>query len=539
MKPLRISSSRARAWLTAGGPILALVLVCVGSATALLSSFAREQDEAFARHTAQLVRSASRAQVLAIENAALDYAVWDEAYQHTTLRWDAPWIDDNLYSNIVDGVLIVRSDGAVRHAWFAENSQSRAAGLTRAVAHAIQTDLNLGPLLVAPEKRQMTATTMAALDGELTLISAAPISPDTHGRNPARPVDYLVMVQSLSPQDLATMGVNLALPQLHFAAAARNGEQALPMRGAAGNVVGVLAWPRETPGQRAFAAKAGAIIVGLLMLGAAALALALWLVSRHMDADARLRVASEASRVKSEFIGAMSHELRTPLNAIIGYAGLIQEEASDLGVSGGAIHDDAERLMNSAQHLARLVNDVLDQSRIEAGKLKVVCESVSATAALIDLEEAVRPLADASGNQFTVEIADSVGEVHADPLRLSQCLLNLTSNALKFTRNGQVTVRVSRVLDHAQARIQFEVADTGIGMTRDEMKRLFQPFSQANSTVAVKFGGTGLGLSISRSLARAMGGDILVQSQPDVGSVFTLLLPAAPAPPVRLVASAA
>jgi signal transduction histidine kinase len=124
-----------------------------------------------------------------------------------------------------------------------------------------------------------------------------------------------------------------------------------------------------------------------------------------------------------------------------------------------------------------------------------------------------------------------VDDVHADPLRLNQCLLNLISNALKFTRDGKVTVRVSRVLDQAQSHVQFEVIDTGIGMTKDEVKRLFRPFAQANAAVAVKFGGTGLGLSISRSLARAMGGDILVQSQPGEGSVFTLLLPEhAPAP---------
>lgn len=298
--------------------------------------------------------------------------------------------------------------------------------------------------------------------------------------------------------------------------------------GESGNQTGLLIWRRQSPGATAFARNAVAIILVLCITGLMALLLAVRLVSSHMRSEARLSLAVEASRVKSEFISTMSHELRTPLNAIVGYAGLIQEEAGDLGTAGEAIEEDAGRVLSAAQHLSRLINDVLDQSRIDAGRLNVTCEPVEAAAATAEVEEALRPLAQASGNRFSVIVAADVGQALADPLRLHQCLVNLAANALKFTRDGDVVISVRRVFDHASERVSFEVSDTGIGISREELKLLFKPFSQANRAVTQKFGGTGLGLSISRKLARAMGGDIVVDSELGKGSVFTLLLPAAP-----------
>jgi signal transduction histidine kinase len=532
MKASGITSSSARAWFSAGAPILALVLLCMALGLTGLWAFARAQDTDFAEHARQLVQSAAHAQQEALENLTLDYANWNEAYEHTTLQWDEDWVASNYYSSIADAVMIVRSDGAVRHAWFAEGLEGEAAALSEALVAAVQRDLNLGALLSASGHDGMTASTTASLGADLVLISIAPISPEAQTvrttRDPDRPIDYVAILEHVTAEDLGMLGSRLHIDGLRFAQQTHSGEQGVAITGASGSQTGMLVWRRQSPGATAFARNAAAIVLVLCITGWISLLLAVRLVSSHMRSEARLGLAVEASRVKSEFISTMSHELRTPLNAIVGYAGLIQEEAGDLGMAGEAIEEDAGRVLSAAQHLSRLINDVLDQSRIDAGRLNVTCEPVEAAAATAEVEEALRPLAQASGNRFSVIVAADVGQALADPLRLHQCLVNLAANALKFTCKGEVVISVRRVLDHASERVSFEVSDTGIGISREELKLLFKPFSQANRAVTQKFGGTGLGLSISRKLARAMGGDILVDSELGRGSVFTLLLPAAP-----------
>jgi len=532
MKASSFTSSSARAWISAGAPILALVLLCMAFGLMGLWTFARTQDSEFAEHARQLVESAAHAQQDAVKNLALDYANWNEAYEHTTLRWDQDWVASNYYSSIADAVMVVRSDGTVRHAWVAEGLESEAAALTGAVVSAVQRDLNLGALLSAQGREGMTTSTTAAVGADLVLISIAPISPEAQtvrtARNPDRPIDYVAILEHVTRDDLGILGERLHIDGLRFGQLMQPGEQGVVVVGESGNQTSLLIWRRQSPGATAFARNAVAIILVLCITGLMALLLAVRLVSSHMRSEARLSLAVEASRVKSEFISTMSHELRTPLNAIVGYAGLIQEEAGDLGTAGEAIEEDAGRVLSAAQHLSRLINDVLDQSRIDAGRLNVTCEPVEAAAATAEVEEALRPLAQASGNRFSVIVAADVGQALADPLRLHQCLVNLAANALKFTRDGDVVISVRRVFDHASERVSFEVSDTGIGISREELKLLFKPFSQANRAVTQKFGGTGLGLSISRKLARAMGGDIVVDSELGKGSVFTLLLPAAP-----------
>ncbi|HYD86063.1 MAG TPA: ATP-binding protein [Vitreimonas sp.] len=523
-------SAGARAWFAAGAPTLALVVVCMAMALAMLWGSARERDQAFADTSSRLVESAWGARVNATAGLALDYAIWNDAYLATTVEWDGEWIDNNLYSNLVDAILVVRADGAVRHAWFADAVGAEAPAITAGVVEAVRRDLNLGALVSAPLKEDMKATTVLAVEGDPVLVAIAPLSPEEQTvrqvRDPDLQVDFLVAVDRVSSQELNESGASVEAVGLNYTVGGPSGgddQILMPLLDASGQNVGALAWTRQRPGSAAFAANAGLIVICLLLVGALALMLARKLVDDHVRAAAEISSAQEASRIKSEFIGAMSHELRTPLNAIIGYAELIKEEVEDKEAEAGVIAD-ADRILSAASHLARLISDVLDQSRIEAGKLNVVIEPVAVAGALEDLEELMRPLAQANANRLTISAEADAGLVMADPMRLQQCLINLTGNALKFTRGGDVAVRVRRLHDGSQ--LSFDVSDTGIGMDKRELERLFKPFAQANSGVSIKYGGTGLGLSITRSLARAMGGDVSVQSALGKGSVFSLRLPA-------------
>jgi signal transduction histidine kinase len=233
-----------------------------------------------------------------------------------------------------------------------------------------------------------------------------------------------------------------------------------------------------------------------------------------------------ANRHKSEFLAGMSHELRTPLNAIIGYSEMLQEEAQDLGQPG--LVPDLGKINVAGKHLLELINTVLDLSKIEAGKMDVYLERFAVPALIEEIGAVVRPLAGRRGNTLVISCAPEIGEMRADQTKVRQTLFNLLSNACKFTEGGTVSLAVRRQWSPARGadEIVFEVADTGIGMTEEQMGRLFQDFAQAEISTAKKYGGTGLGLALSRRLCRMMGGDIAVQSESGRGSTFTARLPA-------------
>jgi GAF domain-containing protein/CheY-like chemotaxis protein len=232
-----------------------------------------------------------------------------------------------------------------------------------------------------------------------------------------------------------------------------------------------------------------------------------------------------ASRHKSQFLANMSHELRTPLNAIIGVTEMLLEDAQ------AAAQPDQieahERILRAGRHLLALINDILDLSKIEAGKLELSLESVAVGPMIEDIVSTIRPLAHKNGNQVVAEYPADVGAIRADPTRLRQSLLNLASNASKFTERGMVRIEVQRTPDAGGREwVTMAVSDTGIGMTAEQMGRLFEDFSQADASTTRKYGGTGLGLAISRRLCRMMGGDITVTSVPGQGSTFAIRLPA-------------
>lgn len=233
--------------------------------------------------------------------------------------------------------------------------------------------------------------------------------------------------------------------------------------------------------------------------------------------------AMEATRTKSQFLANMSHELRTPLNAVIGIAEMLHEDAEADGLDD--LLEPLSRINAAGNHLLNLINEILDLSKIEAGKIEMISEDFGVSAMLDEVSTMVLPLAQKNSNTLTVDCADDVEQMHADPTRVRQIVFNLLSNACKFTEDGSVTLSVCREALGDEDKILFSVADTGIGMSAEQMARLFHEFTQADASTTRKYGGTGLGLTISRRLSRLMGGDIVVESELGVGTTFTAILP--------------
>ena len=234
--------------------------------------------------------------------------------------------------------------------------------------------------------------------------------------------------------------------------------------------------------------------------------------------------AESANRAKSVFLANMSHELRTPLSAVIGYSEMIEEEIEDLGQPG--LLGDVGRIKSNARHLLSLINDVLDLSKIEANRMDVFAEDVDVSGLVGEVASAVELLVEKRHNTFVLNAAPNLGSMHTDVVKLRQCLFNLLSNAAKFAENGRITLDVSRSTEAGGDWLAFKVSDTGIGMTHEQVQRLFERFSQADETTTRKFGGTGLGLAITRAFSRLMGGDITVTSVYGEGTTFSIRLPA-------------
>jgi signal transduction histidine kinase/CheY-like chemotaxis protein len=297
----------------------------------------------------------------------------------------------------------------------------------------------------------------------------------------------------------------------------------VPLLGPEG-LIGMLVIRRRAPGE--FSQHT----VELLQTFAAQSVLAIQNANLFTEVEEKSRQLELASQHKSQFVASMSHELRTPLNAIIGLTEMMVTNAPRFGTEKA--QEPLKRVHRAGAHLLGLINQVLDLSKIEAGKLELSPETVTLAPLLEDVVGTARQLAEQNKNRLVLEAAENLGRLTVDAMRLRQILLNLLSNACKFTKQGEVTLRVRRVVD-GQNWIEMAVADTGIGMTPEQQAKLFEEFSQADSSTARRYGGTGLGLAITRKLARMMGGDVTVTSESGKGSVFTLRLPASAELPVK------
>jgi signal transduction histidine kinase len=234
---------------------------------------------------------------------------------------------------------------------------------------------------------------------------------------------------------------------------------------------------------------------------------------------------AKANQIKTDFIANISHELRTPLTAIMGYCELVKEDVRAAGMDQS--ERDVRRIDAAAGQLLGLINEVLDMSKIESGQIDIVAAPCDVLTLVNEAVDNVTSLAAKNDDRITIEAAKGIGVAHTDGARLRQCLTNLLENACKFTRGGNVTVRASRFVRSGHDWLRLEVEDNGIGMTAPQMARLFEPFTQANPSIATQFGGAGLGLTITRRLLGLMGGSVSVESAPGAGAVFTILLPAA------------
>ncbi len=253
------------------------------------------------------------------------------------------------------------------------------------------------------------------------------------------------------------------------------------------------------------------------------------------DALVEAKEAAEAaSRAKSTFLANMSHELRTPLNAIIGYSEMLQEEAEDGGQEG--LVPDLQKIHGAGKHLLGLINDILDLSKIEAGKMDLFLETFDVNNVVTEVAGTVQPLVAKNDNTLEVNCSADLGSMHSDLTKVRQSLLNLLSNASKFTKEGKITLEAKRTELDGKSWVVLRVSDTGVGMTSAQIAKLFQAFTQADVSTTRKYGGTGLGLTITRRFCQMMGGDVTVASEPDKGTTFTITLPSEPIAPQREIA---
>ena len=521
---------RPQAFVSAGAPILGLVLLVIAGAFVVFINFAQQQDRGYVEHTRRLVANTLEGRLHALSDVTLDYANWTEAYNAISVRWNGSWVAGNFYSTVTDAMVIFRRDGSVRYVWKAPALDANATALAYQVVSAARNLPSLQTLPGAAHASGTVARTLTLLNGRLALMSVAAIAPENDAERLRRladaPVDYVAAIDILEPAQVAAIGSELELSG--FALTQRDDASAdvvsLPVRAANGALLGRLEWRDQRPGSAAFAGEIGPAVVGVALIGVLSIMLAIWLVQREVASIARAEAAQESSRLKSEFISNMSHELRTPLDAIMGYAELIQEETPK-GDLFASVRRDASRIGESAAELRRLIDDVLDHSRIDAGRLQLAPEPVNVSELFGEIRDALEPFARAHGNQLTFAYDGAHASMSCDHQRLRQCLINLVENSIKFTHNGEVSVSASRTLLGNVEHVVFEVKDNGLGVARAAAETLFDPFSQSRASGArPKRSGT-LSLSISRKLARAMGGDITFGGDPGGGACFMLWMP--------------
>ncbi len=518
-----------RAWLGVGAPIIALVAVIIGLAVVVFASFAHDQDRAFERSSATLVSNGLEGKARMMGAVGLDSANWDEAFDNISGHWNQEWIDNTIYSSVADALILFRQNGAVRYRWRDDARPEDADELARVVAQAGARLPNLRRLARTPTPQDTVAHTYARIGDSLAVIAVMPVTREDNAEriayNPLRGYDYLAVVKIIDTTGFVQAGRSMTLDDFHFTAPGvvpATDMISLPVMTPDGSSVGNLVWRNSRPGSTAFQGRIGPVIFVLLGIGALTLLLTRYLVFGQIRAMAGVETAIEASRVKSEFLAKVGHELRTPLNGIIGYAEIIQEETDS-----PTARSDAERIVSAARHLNVLLNDILDQSRLDSGRINVKREVLPVVGMIAEIHGLMRPSARTAGVTLVVQPSATAGYVVADHVRLRQCLLNLVGNAIKFAPRGNVSIKTRLEERDDQDVVVFDVSDDGIGIAAADREKLFKPFSQANAQIGEIYGGAGLGLSIARDLARAMGGDITFTSEFGQGATFSLSVPVA------------
>jgi signal transduction histidine kinase/FixJ family two-component response regulator len=509
------------------------------------SSVAREQ---------QLVDNGIQARTEEIAAGVVPQVVWDDAVTHLDNKFDTSWAADNIgtFLNSVAGfeasfVLdseerpIFASLGGEATAIDSYTPFIGEAGplvgavrLSEAGRRVAKTDTSTNVALTDPIQAMATVR----VDGRPYVLVASLVQPD-FGRAQPRGLRAPIVVTALALDEtfLNTFGNRYLLADLELLDSDHpvgSDKAHVSLKNARGAEVGVLAWKPELSG------RAVRFLVGLPLFGFIAIlaAVALFLYWRNVRATRELMhnqgelenslrdltlardQAQAGSMAKTQFLASMSHEIRTPLNGILGMA-----QALSVSTREQDTREKVQILTSSGETLLVILNDLLDMSKIEAGKLEIAAVDQDLLATISSIEELFRPLASAKGLQFRLDSRVHHSTLKFDATRLSQCVSNLVSNAIKFTGAGEVCAAVeTRDTDAGRVAIHVTVRDSGIGMSADVLDKLFSPFTQADASTTRMFGGTGLGLVITRRLARLMGGDVVAESSPGAGSVFRLTI---------------
>jgi signal transduction histidine kinase len=522
-----------RAYLRFGWPILSLIALIGVSVFALLADIARGQDETYARSSRDFVKQATQNWVKTNAKISNEYSLWTDAYEKVTLSFDQSWLEANFLSESISAGAIVRLGKGLRFTYVNPNIEVHADALKEALQAF---DLSShADYQAAPSARtlQISPNGLFVIDGSLAAVAGQPIRPDNSYAgtlpNAQQSVDIAVIATFIDKSAVDELAQSFGLVDAKLRIGNRPTNQAndkiyFDIADGAGNKLGWIEWKNLKPGSAAFEQRFWPILLGLLLVGLGTLIVTDMLTAAQVRlADTARVAAEEASQTKSSFLANVSHELRTPLNAIIGYSELIKEDCIDAGVAQSV--KDSDKVIGSAQHLLGLINDLLDHSKIEAGKMDLNPTLTELGPLFGDVSDALQTQIAKANNRFVLNVDPQIGAAMIDGMRLKQCLLNLVSNAAKFTRGGTVSLFARPVDRDGVAFVRIAVKDEGIGMSEATVAKLFAPFVQADATTASKFGGTGLGLVITRALVEAMGGTITVESEVGKGSTFTILVP--------------
>jgi signal transduction histidine kinase len=520
-------------YLKLGWPILALIATIAVAGFGLLLNVAHDQDRNYELSSKKLVDEAIQALVKTNSRITLEYGLWNDAFHNITEADNLAWLNTNFNSSNTNAIAVFRQGVGVRYLHVTKRFEASRGALDTYISNL---DVSGNALYEKTRQASDVVTSpegLIAVDGQIAVIAAQPIRPEPGDDLPqpslGQPVDYVVPFTFIDELIVSEIGKTNSLTKISLtvgdAHESHSGDIIVfPIKDVAGKVIAYVEWQHQKPGTQAFNRRILPIGLGLLALGWLTIVVTRIVVARQMRLLEQARAsAEEASKAKSSFLASISHELRTPLNGIIGYSEILEEDCLEANNMTSA--SDAKKITRSAHHLLALINDLLDHSKIEAGKMDLNPTRVTLLPLIEDVAEALRLRLADNRTALVVNCDPFVGEAVLDGLRLKQCLLNLVSNAAKFTHDGTVTIAARPVDQAGVAFLRFMVKDTGIGMSGETTAKLFAPFVQADEVVSQKYGGTGLGLVITKRLIEAMGGSVSVESVEGEGSCFTLMVP--------------